>query len=95
MIVNFFNNKKRINIRKHKGIKTNENNKNKFPVLGVMSNILGGIIIMKVIADILWIISFICWIYFFIKAINDSEYILYMWLATAFMWIFNILVKIS
>ena len=50
---------------------------------------------MKVIANILWIISFICWIYFFIKTMNDSKYMLYMWLALAFMWIFNIVSKIS
>lgn len=49
---------------------------------------------MKIIYDIFWIIAFIMWIYF-VWNLQKENYKLYMWIALAFMWIFNILIKIT
>lgn len=50
--------------------------------------------IMWIIYLIMWIISFIAWIYFVFN-IDKENYITYVWIALAFMWIFNILMKIT
>lgn len=57
---------------------------------------------MTLLYPICWIISFIAWLYFLIKTIKNlakkeykNVYIIEMWIANIFMWIFAILKRIA